>query len=60
MTQPSEKFTSPCIRNCCLDNNDICIGCKRTIDEIVEWSQATDERKAVILASVARRRVGQK
>ncbi|MDN4500781.1 DUF1289 domain-containing protein [Alteromonadaceae bacterium BrNp21-10] len=40
---------SPCIRNCCLDNNDICIGCFRSISEIVGWHTATDDEKSQIL-----------
>ena len=27
---------SPCIGTCTLDENDICIGCNRHIDEIIE------------------------
>jgi predicted Fe-S protein YdhL (DUF1289 family) len=41
---------SPCIRNCCLDGDDICLGCFRHVDEIVEWGAATDERRQKILA----------
>jgi len=27
---------TPCIKVCKLDNNNVCIGCKRTIEEIRE------------------------
>lgn len=40
---------SPCVRNCCLDDDDVCLGCGRTIQEILAWQQATmDERLAII------------
>lgn len=40
---------SPCIRRCCLDDNDICLGCFRTMEEICQWSLASSgERKEVL------------
>ena len=39
---------SPCIAVCEL-RNGYCVGCGRTMDEIVEWSSATDARKEDIL-----------
>ncbi|WP_084618052.1 DUF1289 domain-containing protein [Cellvibrio sp. OA-2007] len=46
---------SPCIRNCCLDDNDICVGCYRSLTEITCWSQVDDEAKLSILAAVKAR-----
>lgn len=43
------EIPSPCIRNCCLDDKDVCLGCLRTIDEILIWSQADDKQKREIL-----------
>lgn len=40
---------SPCIRNCCLDNSDICLGCFRHIDEIVGWQNLKSQEKEYIL-----------
>ncbi|MEP1869041.1 MAG: DUF1289 domain-containing protein, partial [Paraglaciecola sp.] len=39
------SVTSPCVRNCCLDKQDMCVGCYRLIDEILIWGQADDHRK---------------
>ena len=40
---------SPCTAVCTLDQNDVCLGCYRTADEIANWSQMNDdERKSVI------------
>lgn len=47
---------SPCVRNCCLDNDDICLGCFRSLGEITEWGQATPDRRKVILDNCQNRR----
>lgn len=44
------KIESPCIRNCCLDGEDVCLGCFRHVDEIIEWGAATNKRRQEILA----------
>lgn len=41
---------SPCIRNCCLDDQDICLGCYRTMAEITGWTRAgNDERRLILM-----------
>ncbi|MCG7549319.1 MULTISPECIES: DUF1289 domain-containing protein [Pseudoalteromonas] len=47
---------SPCVRNCCLDAEDICIGCLRSIDEIVGWGSKSALEKAAILERCAARK----
>jgi hypothetical protein len=49
---------SPCIDVCRLDARGLCIGCRRTIEEISEWSRASDARRLEILRNVAVRRPG--
>ena len=46
---PSDPLASPCVRNCCLDDDNICMGCGRSLDEIVAWGTASPEEKAAIL-----------
>ena len=46
---------SPCIRNCCLDDLDVCLGCGRTLDEITGWTACDDTQKTRIL-DVAKQR----
>ncbi len=53
---PSDEITSPCVRNCCLDENDVCLGCYRTIGEIIAWGDASDAKKREILARAGERR----
>jgi uncharacterized protein len=40
---------SPCVRNCCLDADDICLGCFRSLSEIMRWSESSEEEKNAIL-----------
>jgi predicted Fe-S protein YdhL (DUF1289 family) len=44
-----DPLASPCVRNCCLDEQNVCMGCGRTLDEIVAWGTASDAHKAAIL-----------
>jgi len=46
---------SPCIDVCRLDARGWCIGCRRTIEEITEWSRASEARRREILREVAGR-----
>jgi uncharacterized protein len=40
---------SPCVRNCCLNDDDVCLGCRRTLHEIMHWQASTNEEKLAIL-----------
>jgi predicted Fe-S protein YdhL (DUF1289 family) len=43
------EMSSPCVRNCCLDEQDVCLGCFRSIQEICGWSKMDQfQRKSVI------------
>lgn len=54
---PEEDLpASPCVRNCCLDQRDVCVGCFRTLREIRDWYTAGAEERQQILANCARRR----
>lgn len=45
-----DDIPSPCVRNCCLDNAEICLGCFRSLNEILLWNRATQIQKRAILA----------
>lgn len=57
---PANSIDSPCIRNCCLDDDDICLGCGRSLQEITRWSTSDDMSKTAILLAAAERRAGRK
>jgi uncharacterized protein len=46
---------SPCVDICRLDPQGLCIGCRRTLGEIAEWSQASDARRLEILSALKAR-----
>ncbi|MVF13279.1 DUF1289 domain-containing protein [Ketobacter sp. MCCC 1A13808] len=52
-----KSIQSPCVRNCCLNTDDVCLGCGRTLDEIRAWSALSNaERHEVLQRSEHRRR----
>jgi uncharacterized protein len=56
----SDVVASPCVSVCCLDEDDICIGCGRTLDEIRRWSDMPDQDKRETLRCSAERRAERK
>lgn len=48
---------SPCVDICRLDAQGLCVGCRRTIGEISEWSRAGDARRREILSELQRRKI---
>ncbi|KPP97129.1 DUF1289 domain-containing protein [Marinobacter sp. HL-58] len=50
-----DRVASPCVSICALDENDICVGCQRTGDEIMQWPRLTDEERRAVLEKVAER-----
>jgi uncharacterized protein len=60
MVEPTLKdgaVASPCVDICRLNAHGLCVGCRRTIDEIMEWPRASDARRREILQELARRTV---
>ena len=43
---------SPCVDICRLNAQQVCVGCRRTLDEIAEWSRASEARRREILRAV--------
>ena len=40
----------PCIKICCLNENDVCLGCFRTLDEMRKWHKSSKEEKIKMLS----------
>lgn len=51
------NILSPCVRNCCLNEKDICLGCFRHINEIIAWQTCHEEEKLAILSKSEKRKV---
>lgn len=45
---------SPCIAQCKLNGEDVCIGCKRTIEEIVNWRSFSIEQKKGVFTRLSK------
>jgi uncharacterized protein len=43
------KPSTPCINVCKLDEDGVCIGCFRTIEEISSWSQLSEEQRQALM-----------
>jgi predicted Fe-S protein YdhL (DUF1289 family) len=53
----SQKALSPCVRNCCLDQDDVCLGCARSLDEILRWSKLSNPERQLIMNQLEARRL---
>ncbi len=56
MSDTDISAQSPCIRNCCLDDDLTCLGCFRSLDEIKEWGIVDNHRRRIILQNAKERR----
>lgn len=55
----SEIVASPCVSICALDEDDICVGCFRTGNEISYWGRLTAEQQREVLRRCDRRMRGE-
>jgi len=52
-----DKIASPCVRQCCLDERDICLGCYRSLDEILAWHTMDQQQKSALLETLQQRAI---
>ena len=50
------SIESPCIRQCCLNNDDICLGCFRALTEITQWAYYSETEKQTVLKHALQRK----
>jgi uncharacterized protein len=51
-----EDIVSPCIGVCAInDSNGFCQGCYRTVEEIREWWNMTDEEREKVIGALDQR-----
>lgn len=55
MTDRNARIESPCIRVCCLDPDDVCLGCFRTLTEITQWTRLDDDARLLVLKNAKER-----
>ena len=47
---------TPCVKVCQMDpRRNLCLGCKRTLDEIARWGMMNDQERERILTELPRR-----
>jgi len=51
-----QEVKSPCISVCTYDDHKICIGCRRTEYEIINWDDFTNDEKSAVINDVNQRR----
>lgn len=58
MTQAprDEQVPSPCIRLCTLDEREVCVGCYRTLNDIMVWRDLDPAGRLAVLDAADRRR----
>lgn len=50
------SIESPCTGVCRLDpRGEACLGCKRSLEEIADWSMLSDAEKRAVLTAVKQR-----
>lgn len=53
-----EEIQSPCIKLCVIDpQSRLCMGCKRSIGEITDWSRLSPAARADVMAELPTREV---
>ncbi|HUQ73961.1 MAG TPA: DUF1289 domain-containing protein [Burkholderiales bacterium] len=51
-----EALKSPCIKVCEMDPaRGLCLGCRRTLDEIARWGQMSDAERERVIAELPAR-----
>ena len=56
VSEMGSKIASPCVSLCCLDEDDVCMGCLRHINEITGWHGMNDNEKRELLVVLEQRR----
>ncbi|MCG2634302.1 MAG: DUF1289 domain-containing protein [Gammaproteobacteria bacterium] len=59
MAEAFDAVESPCVRNCCLDDDGVCMGCFRSVDEITGWAGGSEAFRRAVLARAAERKAAQ-
>ncbi|MBU2896175.1 DUF1289 domain-containing protein [Vibrio hepatarius] len=52
----NKEVPAPCVRLCCLSEDDMCLGCYRTLKEILDWNAYSNEEKTRVIARCDKRK----
>ncbi len=56
MNDVNDAAQFPCVRNCCLNEDDICLGCFRSMQEIMLWNESDQGTRGIFLQQAQQRR----
>jgi predicted Fe-S protein YdhL (DUF1289 family) len=56
MSSNPDSLSTPCIRNCCLTDDDICLGCFRSVNEISLWTKVDEKTRHDFLINAENRK----
>lgn len=56
MLKNKSSVKSPCVQVCTLDENKICMGCYRSVEEVRNWFRFTDKEKKQAIKNADERR----
>lgn len=51
-----KKVKSPCQLICTYDDDRVCIGCYRSIEEVAKWDSLTNDEKQKVIENTQKRR----
>ena len=51
------NINKPCIKRCSLNEEEICLGCFRTFNDMLLWNKASKEEKQEMLNSAKKRKM---
>lgn len=54
--RPRGEPLTPCVNVCRLDAAGLCVGCRRTVDEIMRWRDMSDTERLHLMREVLPRR----
>jgi len=49
-------INKPCIRKCCLNEDEVCLGCFRTFNDMLVWNKASNQDKKEMLEKAEMRK----
>lgn len=50
------NINKPCIKKCSLNEEDVCLGCFRTFDDMIIWNKANQEEKTKMIKIAEQRK----
>lgn len=53
---PSNDIETPCVKICVIDDDGLCVGCARTLDEIASWGSMSEEQRGAVMLALPERR----